>query len=178
MKKIIILTIGLFFLTLHGLKAQEDQPLNHRYRFFYEYGTFIGSTYDSGDLGFSCVLVNGLQIKNAHFFGLGLGYENGFFTIGRGIPMFLDYRHIFDRGHPVKMFINTAMGMRVAFWDQNRYYFYGYDSEQVSDTGLGSHLSLGAGLIYHAFSFSSSFFHRTRPGDYLIGFELKVGYTF
>ena len=51
MKKIIILSIGLFILTIYGLNAQENQNSEPKYRFFNEYGFFTGSTWTKTENG-------------------------------------------------------------------------------------------------------------------------------
>ena len=124
MKKIIILSIGLFILTIYGLNAQENQNSEPKYRFFNEYGFFTGSTWtkteNGGDIGISGIFVNGVQVDKTHFVGFGLGYESGL-EIGQGIPFFINYRHFFDKGYKIKPFMNVAVGTRLHFWEE-RYY--------------------------------------------------------
>lgn len=197
MKKIIILSISLFFLTIYGLNAQKDLSPSYVYRFFNEYGFFTGSTWENseygiineGEFGITGIFVNGVQIGKTHFLGLGLGYEGGV-TIGQGIPIFLNYRYFFDKGYKVKPYMHLSMGTRYAFWDEERYYEevneFGYDvyiSDPIARSGMGIYSSLGVGFTAHAFSFSTSIFYRSRPGENLkgiksfTGVEVKAGFT-
>lgn len=191
MKKIIILSIGLFILTIYGLNAQENQNSEPKYRFFNEYGFFTGSTWtkteNGGDIGISGIFVNGVQVDKTHFVGFGLGYESGL-EIGQGIPFFINYRHFFDKGYKIKPFMNVAVGTRFAFWEEEQYYKdeFGYTTfmdPPISRNGLGFYSTLGVGFTSHAFSFTSSIFYRTRPGENLngvrsfTGIEVKVGFS-
>lgn len=184
MKKIIILSITLFFLTIVGLKAQEDSYSEPKYRFFNEYGIFAGSTWErvkdglkrDGEFGVVGTFVNGIQINKAHFIGLGLGYEGGM-TIGHGIPFFLNYRHFADKGHKLNPFMNVAMGARYGFWEVKSYELYKSGSGMVQQSGIGGYISLGGGFTSQAFSFTMSVFYRSRPREVVTGIEVKAGFT-
>lgn len=174
----------LFIATLCGLgtlSAQEQQDKKIMYNFINEYGFFVGKS-----LGWTGVFVNGIAIKQQDAIGLGVGYGLNTATF-QEVPVFLNYRHYFDRGRKLKPLINVAAGVAIHFWDEDvRVPYineYGYEStywDVVNKNGVGLYATIAGGFRVKALSFSGGFFFRTFPSQkrFSGGIEAKVGYTF
>ncbi|HHT52031.1 MAG: hypothetical protein PHR19_00540 [Bacteroidales bacterium] len=190
MKKFIVLTISLLLLSIHGLNAQEDPTSKPAYRFFNEYGLFAGRA----SFGIAGIFVNGVEIDQTHFVGIGTGYDVGLLE-GQGIPLFLNYRYFFDKGYKIKPFMNMALGTRWASWKEYQVFrdedghYYTEPFCRYKREGLGIYSTFGVGFTLKAFSFTTSIYYRARPEvkvspDQVIdgmrhctGMEIKVGFS-
>ncbi|MBP5495841.1 MAG: hypothetical protein J6X98_01545 [Bacteroidales bacterium] len=166
---------------LGSLSAQEQQEKKVAYNFINEYGFFIGK-----NVGWTGVFVNGIAIKQYDLIGLGVGYgiNTGSF---QEVPLFLNYRHYFERGRKLKPLINVAAGVGFHFWtDEHTEYVYqdGYivDYQDVEESrhGVGLYATIAGGFRVKALSFTGGFFFRTFPREpgFNGGIEAKIGYTF
>ena len=185
MKNSVLKTLVVLFIAilcgLGTLSAQEQQPKKVAYNFINEYGFFVGKR-----VGWTGVFINGVALKEDDVIGLGVGYGLNNATF-QEVPLFLNYRHYFDRGRRLKPLINVAAGVGFHFWDEDiRVPFtneYGYDSytwETVNKHGVGLYATIAGGFRVKALSFSGGFFFRTFPNQtgFNGGIEAKVGYTF
>ena len=166
---------------LGSLNAQEQQEKKIAYNFINEYGFFIGK-----QIGWTGVFVNGISIKQNDNIGIGIGYglNSGSF---QEVPIFLNYRHYFDRGRKLKPLINIAAGAALHFWTEERsvpiYDGHGYvyhDYIEENKHGVGVYATIAGGFRVKALSFTGGFFFRTFPNvkGFSGGIEAKVGYTF
>ena len=119
--------------------------------------------------------------------GVGYGLNSGSL---QEVPIFLNYRHYFDRGRRVKPLINIAAGVALHFWSEEYsvrdpyntdpwgYPIYNYVEENKH--GIGVYGTIAGGFRVRAFSFTGGFFFRTVPNakGFGGGIEAKVGYTF
>ena len=171
------------FCGLGTLSAQEQQQEKKvAYTFINEYGFFIGK-----NVGWTGVFINGVSIKQNDVIGIGLGY--GLNTASfQEVPLFVNYRHYFDRGKRLKPLINVAAGVGFHFWTEdvaypvyNQYgYVDYYDYVDESSSGVGLYATISGGFRVKALSFTGGFFFRTfpqKPG-FNGGIEAKIGYTF
>lgn len=181
LKTIVVLSIAAFC-GLGSLSAQEQQNKKVAYNFINEYGFFIGK-----NVGWTGVFVNGVAFNQNDIVGLGLGY--GLNTASfQEVPLFINYRHYFDRGKTLKPLINVAAGVGLHFWTEEVgspvYDPYGYisyyDYEEVGKHGVGLYATISGGFRVKALSFTGGFFFRTFPNQqgFNGGIEAKVGYTF
>jgi hypothetical protein len=166
---------------LGSLSAQEQQEKKVAYNFINEYGFFVGKR-----VGWTGVFINGITIKGNDAIGLGVGYGLNNATF-QEVPIFLNYRHYFDRGRKLKPLINAAAGIGLHFWDQDVLVpytnDYGYQStywDTESRKGVGLYATIAGGFRVKALSFTGGFFFRTFPSEkgFNGGIEAKVGYTF
>lgn len=166
---------------LGSLSAQEQQEKKVAYNFINEYGFFVGKR-----VGWTGVFINGITIKENDAIGLGVGYGLNNATF-QEVPIFLNYRHYFDRGRKLKPLINAAAGIGLHFWDQDVLVpytnDYGYQStywDTESRKGVGLYATIAGGFRVKALSFTGGFFFRTFPSEkgFNGGIEAKVGYTF
>ena len=173
-----------FLCGLGTLSAQEQQEKKIAYNFINEYGFFVGK-----NAGMTGVFINGISIKGTDNIGIGVGYGLNSGTF-QEIPLFLNYRHYFDRGRKLKPLINIAAGVGFHFWTNEYDYFdpnnldpwgnptYYYVEENKH--GIGLYSTIAGGFRVKAFSFTGGFFFRTFPNvkEFSGGIEAKVGYTF
>lgn len=191
MKKILFSIVSMVFCAALifpvGASAQTEQPDQKKvmYNFINEYGFFIGK-----NVGFTSVFVNGVKINNSDAFGIGIGY--GVNTASyQEVPLFVNYRHYFNRGRKLVPHINIAVGTAVNLWDEQlsaRIPIYVGDIvdhyEYVQDVyhrhGFGLYSTVASGFTVKAFSFTAGLFFRTFPREKEFGggIEVKVGYTF
>ena len=167
---------------LGSLNAQEQQEKKIAYNFINEYGFFVGK-----NVGWTGVFVNGIAINQNDAVGIGVGYglNTGAF---QEIPLFLNYRHYFERGRKLKPLINIAAGVGFHFWTEEfsrpiygpneNFLYYEYDEENKQ--GVGMYATIAGGFRVKALSFTGGFFFRTFPNEkgFSGGIEAKVGYTF
>lgn len=181
LRTLLVLCIAAFC-GLNTLSAQEQQEKKIAYNFINEYGFFLGK-----NVGWTGVFINGISIKQNDAIGLGIGY--GLNTASfQEVPIFLNYRHYFDRGKKLKPLINVAAGIGLHFWtDEDGHpmydpngYFVGYDYTEVSMHGIGLYATIAGGFRVKALSFTGGFFFRTFPrqSGFSGGIEAKIGYTF
>lgn len=178
-KTILVFCVAIFC-GLGSLSAQEQQEKKIAYNFINEYGFFVGK-----HVGWTGVFINGIAIKENDVIGIGLGYGLNSGTF-QEIPIYLNYRHYFDRGRKLKPLINVAVGAALHFWDEdvmvpyqvNGYTYYDYESQAMH--GIGLYSTISGGFRVKALSFTGGFFFRTFPSDkrFSGGIEAKVGYTF
>jgi hypothetical protein len=171
-----------FLCGLGSLSAQEQQEKKIAYNFINEYGFFVGK-----NVGWTGVFVNGIAINQNDAVGIGVGYglNTGAF---QEIPLFLNYRHYFERGRKLKPLINIAAGVGFHFWTEEfsrpiygpneNFLYYEYDEENKQ--GVGMYATIAGGFRVKALSFTGGFFFRTFPNEkgFSGGIEAKVGYTF
>ncbi|MCR4964202.1 MAG: hypothetical protein K6A41_00935 [Bacteroidales bacterium] len=182
--KIILALFAVLFLSAGMLSAQEEnQPVKKiQYNFINEYGGFFGK-----NVGFTGVFVNGITINQVDAIGIGVGYGINTATF-QEVPLFLNYRHYFDRGRKLVPCINAAVGASFHFWedlfaithvDEYGYTYYDF-YDYVPKKGIGLYATVAGGFRVKAFSFTGGFFFRTFPNDKSFngGIEVKVGYTF
>lgn len=172
MKKTIILCMLACLCFVSQLSAQNnDKKIS--YNMINEYGFYAGNTF-----GFEGVFINSIKFnKTNDLLGIGLGYTvDG--DNGQGIPMFLNYRHYFDRGRTLQPLFNAAVGAT---------YYFGYEDYYLCDNlyypdnkGFGLYASLASGFKVKAFSFTAGFFMKSSPAydNFNGGINIKVGYTF
>ena len=169
-----------FLCGLGSLSAQDQQEKKITYNFINEYGFFVGK-----QIGWTGVFVNGISIKQNDNIGIGIGYGLNTGTF-QEIPLFLNYRHYFDRDRKLKPLINIAAGAALHFWTEeksviihNEYGSY-YDYIDENKHGIGMYATIAGGFRVKALSFTGGFFFRTFPNDkgFSGGIEAKVGYTF
>ncbi|MCR4964201.1 MAG: hypothetical protein K6A41_00930 [Bacteroidales bacterium] len=182
--RIILVLFAVLFLSAGMLSAQEEnQPEKKvQYNFINEYGFFFGK-----NVGFSGVFINGISINKMDNVGIGVGYGINTGTF-QEVPLFLNYRHYFDRGRKLMPCINIAVGAAFHFWDEDLYVTHEDDSGFIYNeyyaseprNGIGLYATLAGGFRVKAFSFTGGFFFRTFPSDngFNGGIEAKVGYTF
>lgn len=181
LKTIVLLCVTVFF-GLGVLSAQEQQEKKIAYNFINEYGFFIGKR-----VGWTGVFVNGVSIKENDVIGIGIGY--GLNTASfQEVPLFLNYRHYFDRGKKLKPLINVAAGVGFHFWTEDvRTPIYDLDGNvayynfvEEGRNGIGLYGTISGGFRVKALSFTGGFFFRTFPNDpgFNGGIEAKIGYTF
>lgn len=194
MKKIWISFAGALLCTIlitaAGVSAQTTQPEQKKvaYNFINEYGFFIGKK-----VGFSSVFINGVKIKNSDAIGIGVGYGAYISEVGgvQEVPMFLNYRHYFNRGQKLTPLINIGLGASAHFWDEdireNLPVFVNGDIDHYEwmwrtdhRHGFGLYGTVASGFTFRALSFTAGLFFRTLPssGDFCGGIEAKIGYTF
>ncbi|MDD6186410.1 MAG: hypothetical protein PUB29_12425 [Bacteroidales bacterium] len=167
---------------LGSLNAQEQQEKKIAYNFINEYGFFVGK-----NVGWTGVFINGISIKQNDNIGIGVGYGLNSGTF-QEIPLFLNYRHYFDRGRKLKPLINVAAGAALHFWTDDHtapvYDEYGgivyYNYIEENKHGIGLYATIAGGFRVKALSFTGGFFFRTFPNEkgFSGGIEAKVGYTF
>ena len=166
---------------LGSLNAQEQQEKKIAYNFINEYGFFVGK-----NVGWTGVFINGISIKENDAIGIGVGYGLNTATY-QEVPVFLNYRHYFDRGRKLKPLINIAAGVGLHFWtdeypysvtDPNGFQYYEYGEENKH--GIGLYSTIAGGFRVKALSFTGGFFFRTFPSvkGFNGGIEAKIGYTF
>lgn len=188
MKRNALKTLTLLFVVLCcglvSLNAQEQQEKKIAYNFINEYGFFVGK-----NVGLTGVFINGISIKQNDNIGIGVGYGLNSGSL-QEVPIFLNYRHYFDRGRRVKPLINIAAGVALHFWTDEHnvvdpyntdpwgYPIYNYVEENKH--GIGVYGTIAGGFRVRAFSFTGGFFFRTVPNakGFGGGIEAKVGYTF
>lgn len=186
MKRNALKTLTLLFVVLccglGSLNAQEQQEKKIAYNFINEYGFFVGK-----NVGWTGVFVNGITIKQNDAIGIGVGYGLNTGTF-QEVPVFLNYRHYFDRGRKLKPLINIAAGVGFHFWTEEipypvvdpygHYTYYEYTEE--SKHGIGLYSTIAGGFRVKALSFTGGFFFRTFPNTkgFGGGIEAKIGYTF
>jgi len=181
MKKTLIICTLTFLCIFSQLSAQDNNDKKISYNMINEYGLYAGNTF-----GFEGIFINSIKFNNTNdLLGIGLGYsadvENG-----HGIPMFLNYRHYFDRGKTVKPLFNIAAGATYYFGNYNDFYFSDIDPDYnyyygYYDNGFGLYATIASGFRAKAFSFTAGFFVRSAPRDFSTmtgGITVKVGYTF
>lgn len=180
LKTLVVICFAIFC-GLGSLSAQEQQDKKITYNFINEYGFFVGR-----HVGWTGVFINGIAIKGNDAVGLGVGYGLNTATF-QEVPLFLNYRHYFDRGKKLKPLINVAAGLAFHFWDEDVLvpYMnqYGYEStrwETQNKRAVGLYATIAGGFRVKALSFSGGFFFRTFPGEngFNGGIEAKIGYTF
>ena len=188
MKNIPLKVSAIIFIAIvfaNAVTAQEISPKKISYNFINEYG-FIASK----NVGFTSVFVNGIKIKNSDAIGIGIGY--GINTASyQEVPLFLNYRHYFNRGRKLIPHINVAIGTAIKFWDEDvrervpvfingniDHYEWQYKTNHLY--GFGLYSTVASGFSVKAFSFSAGLFFRTFPRekDFNAGVEVKVGYSF
>jgi hypothetical protein len=160
MKKIVLLTLlAVLTLTPALISAQNDN--NGRFSVINEYGPFFGQN----TIGFTGTFVAGYTLPNQQeMFGLGVGYEAGV-DINQGIPMFLNFRHIFKPNKTFSPIVNVAIGTRYCI---PNYY---------NNSDWGYYMTVGSGFQANLFSLSGGLFFKSYgTSDFFIGLELKVGY--
>jgi hypothetical protein len=176
--------LAALLLASQTISAQTTTPEKKiSYNMINEYGFFLGGT-----CGFNGIFVNSIKFNRTNdLLGIGVGYSIDTDN-GQGIPLFLNYRHYFDRPRAVKPLINIAAGTTFNFW--NDYYWYddpyyvGNDviyGEPVKGHGFGLYATIASGFKVKAFSFTAGFFLRTSPyyyNNFNGGIDVKVGYTF
>ena len=165
-----------------SLNAQEQQEKKIAYNFINEYGFFVGK-----NVGWTGVFINGISIKENDAIGIGVGYGLNTATF-QEVPIFLNYRHYFDRGRKLKPLINIAAGVGFHFWTEEfsqpvygpegNFIYYEYGEENKH--GIGLYSTIAGGFRVKALSFTGGFFFRTFPNvkGFNGGIEAKVGYTF
>ena len=171
-----------FLCGLGTLSAQEQQEKKIVYNFINEYGFFVGK-----NGGMTGVFSNGISIKGTDNIGIGVGYGLNSGTF-QEIPLFLNYRHYFERGRKLKPLINIAAGVGFHFWTEDfsqpvygpdgNFIYYEYGEENKN--GIGLYSTIAGGFRVKALSFTGGFFFRTFPNvkGFSGGIEAKVGYTF
>jgi len=166
---------------LGSLNAQEQQEKKIAYNFINEYGFFVGK-----NVGWTGVFVNGIAINQNDAVGIGVGYGLNTGTF-QEVPLYLNYRHYFDRGRKLKPLINIAAGVALHFWEEDVQIpytnEYGYQSSYwdiENRWGIGLYSTIAGGFRVKALSFTGGFFFRTFPNvkGFSGGIEAKVGYTF
>lgn len=181
MKKTMILCMLACFCFASQLSAQNnDKKIS--YNMINEYGFYAGNTF-----GFEGVFINSIKFnKTNDLLGIGLGYSADIEN-GQSIPMFLNYRHYFDRGRTLQPLFNIAAG--ATYYFGNQYYDYdGTDIYHIVDplyssyynNGFGLYATIASGFRVKAFSFSAGFFLRSTPhiNNMSGGINVKLGYTF
>ncbi len=188
MRKNVFITFMLAALLLASqtvsAQSSDQTPSSDKkisYNMINEYGFFVG-----GILGVNGTFVNSIKFNRTNdLLGIGVGYSIDSDN-GQGIPMFLNYRHYFDRPRALKPLINIAVGTTFNFWsrdywlDETYYGDYGY-YEPVRGHGFGLYSTISSGFKVKAFSFTAGFFLRTSPiynNAFNGGIDVKVGYTF
>ena len=185
MKNSALKTLAVLFVAilcgLGTLSAQDQQEKKITYNFINEYGFFVGK-----HVGWTGVFVNGIAIKENDLVGIGVGYGLNTGTF-QEVPLYLNYRHYFDRGRKLKPLINIAVGTAFHFWDEDVRVPYQaadgftyYNWETQNKFGVGLYSTIAGGFRVKALSFSGGFFVRTFPRNQSFsgGIEAKVGYTF
>ena len=122
MKKNILRTVAVvlvaLFCGISTLSAQQQQEKKVAYSFINEYGFFLGR-----HVGWTGVFVNGVAINQNDLIGIGIGY--GLNTGShQEMPLYLNYRHYFDRGRTLKPCINVAAGVGLHFWEELLFQIY------------------------------------------------------
>lgn len=175
--KLFVALCAVFCLSAPTLSGQEQPVKKIQYNFINEYGGFFGK-----NAGFTGVFVNGIAINQIDAIGIGVGYGLNSATF-QELPLFINYRHYFDRGRRLMPCINIALGAAFHFWEDeiaipNEHGWYDYNYENRHGVGLYS--TIAGGFKVKAFSFTGGFFFRTFPSDdsFNGGIEVKVGYTF
>lgn len=177
LKTIVVLLVAILCgtATLSAQEQQEQQNKTIAFNFINEYGFFVGR-----HVGWTGVFINGIAIKQTDLIGLGVGY--GLNTASfQEIPIFLNYRHYFERGRKLKPCINAAAGIGMHIWDDRDYAYYNdYEQYDGGKTfGVGLYATIAGGFRVKALSFTGGFFFRTFPTDsFTGGIEAKIGYTF
>lgn len=177
MKKVIITCALVCFCFVSQLSAQSKNDKAISYNIINEYGIFAGTT-----VGFEGVFINSIKFnKSNDLVGVGLGYSADINSM-QGIPMFLNYRHYFDRGRIVQPLFNLAAGATYYFRNANDIIYYEdcFDC-RFNDPGFGLYATIASGFRAKAFSLSAGFFVHSAPNslnDVSGGLNLKVGFTF
>lgn len=182
---VLLLASQSLFAQSAGQTPQPEKRLS--YNMINEYGFFLG-----GNIGFNGIFVNSLKFNRTNdLLGIGVGYSIDIDN-GQGVPLFLNYRHYFDRPRALKPLINIAAGTTFNFWnyydwDDGIYYdeindeYYHGGPIPVKGHGFGLYATIASGFKVKAFSFTAGFFIRTSPrynNDINGGIDVKVGYTF
>lgn len=176
MKKVVLrifVLVSVVILCGAGNLFAQDKKVT--YSFINEYGFFVGR-----HVGWTGVFVNGIAIKQNDLIGVGIGYGLNTATF-QEVPIFLNYRHYFDRDRKLKPCINAAVGIGMHIWDSRDYMYYNdYEPYQGDKTfGVGLYATIAGGFRVKALSFTGGFFFRTFPTTgFTGGIEAKVGYTF
>jgi len=167
---IFIITPTLIFgqeITTIGENSGKEKKIS--YSFINEYGFSIGSFFHSEFCAeITGIFVNGIRFnKTQDEIGIGIGYEY-YHSAKQFFPFFLNYRHYFPSKKNVKPLVNIGIGAR----------FYVLPPYKYCSTGLYN--TIAAGFKVKAFSFTSGIFIKSWFIDYnyLIGGEIKAGFTF
>jgi hypothetical protein len=197
MKKNVFFTLMMAVLLLasQSVNAQStnSNPAPEKkvsYNMINEYGFFLG-----GVCGVTGTFVNSIKFNRTNdLIGIGVGYSFDSDN-GQGIPMFLNYRHYFERPRALKPLINIAAGTTFNFWTRDYWtmddiYYDDLDRDDIVDPGyygsvkgrgFGLYATIASGFKVKAFSFTAGFFLRTSPiynNAFSGGIDVKVGYTF
>ena len=121
MRKNVFITFMLAALLLASqtvsAQSSDQTPSSDKkisYNMINEYGFFVG-----GVLGVNGTFVNSIKFNRTNdLLGIGVGYSIDSDN-GQGIPMFLNYRHYFDRPRALKPLINIAVGTTFNFWSRD-----------------------------------------------------------
>jgi len=212
MKKVVsLLVTALLLCATFIASAQDNQDKKVSYNMINEYGFYLGGGSQCGvqqtNLGFEGLLINSILFNRTQdLLGIGLGYSVDI-CAGHGVPMFLNYRHYFDRGKNIKPLVNIAAGATFIFSGNFDYYddyyngqyyngtIYDYPEADKNKTGWGLYATIASGFRYKALSFAAGFYLRSNPinhyvldatGHYQLerskafngGIQVKLGYTF
>jgi len=175
---IAICSLSLLLLSSFSTASAQNSDKKISYNFINEYGFFVG-----GDNGFTGVFVNNMKFNRTNdLLGIGVGYEiSG--NSGQCIPLFLNYRHYFDRGKKLMPLMNIGVGTLFNFWNKDIWYSDGADGYYVNTkgNGFGLYATIAGGFKVSAFSLSTGFFLKSSPSNHNTlngGIEVKAGYTF
>lgn len=176
MKKIFVLIfVSLVVVCSANAQTQSNnvESPKVKYNLINEYGFYVG-----GSIGFTGIFVNGIALREADLFGIGIGYQTD--TYDQSIPIFFNFRHYFLRNSRVIPLINVGVGTQIQF-------------NEGGFCGPGLYATIAGGLKKGAFSFSGGLFLKTYSDVFCwspmytepvassavcAGIEVKVGYTF
>lgn len=163
MKKLVLLSLFVLVLAVSPVfvAAQTDSQAG-RFSVINEYGPFFGKN----TVGFTGTFVGGYTFSNQkEMLGLGVGYEVGG-DIGQGLPVFLNFRHIFKPDRGFTPIVNVAAGIRYCV--PNYYHL---------DQSIGYYLTISSGFQAKLFSFSGGLFFKSYgTNSFYTGLEIKCGY--
>jgi len=161
MKKLVLLSLLVVLTITPILVSAQNDNNKGRFSVINEYGPFFGKN----TIGFAGTFITGYTLPNLQdMFGIGVGYEVGA-EIEQGLPIFLNYRHIFNPSKPFTPIVNVAMG--------TRYCIPSYGTESA----LGYYMTVGSGFQANLFSLSGGLFFKSYgTKDFYLGLEIKFGY--
>jgi len=161
MKKLVLLSLFVVLTIAPILVSAQNDNNKGRFSVINEYGPFFGKN----TIGFAGTFISGYTLPNLQdMIGLGVAYEAGT-GIEQGLPIFINYRHIFNPTKPFTPIVNVAVG--------TRYCIPSYGTESA----MGYYMTVGSGFQANLFSLSGGLFFKSYgTKDFYIGLEIKFGY--
>jgi hypothetical protein len=184
MKKLFLTVIAVVVFITTPVLSFGQQELKDEKKISYSFINEYGFDAALGNFDVTSVFVNGVCFnKTQDHLGIGVGYETQGTFNKHCIPLFVNYRHYFPTAKKIKPFVNFAVGPRMLFWTEPRWYIFDerrFVAPSVKQTyfGIGLYNTIAGGFKVNAFSLSSGIYLKSFGGNELnFGIEVKAGFT-